>query len=225
MMLKTPVIVLNVKSYEKSIGEDGYNLARMCEEVAEENGVNIAICPQQIDLSWIASHVRIPCLAQHADAVEPGSKTGWITLDSIKASGAVGTLVNHSEHRMKIADIDFIIGMAKELDLITIVCTNNISVSSAVAALRPTAIAIEPPELIGSGVPVSKAEPEIVEEGVETIKRIYEDAIVLCGAGISRGDDVKAAIELGTEGVLLASGVVNADSPKDALIDLVSGLF
>jgi len=44
---------------------------------------------------------------------------------------------------------------------------------------------------------------------------------VLCGAGISTGDDVAAALLLGTEGVLLASGVIKAKDPKAALFDLV----
>jgi len=47
---------------------------------------------------------------------------------------------------------------------------------------------------------------------------------VLCGAGISTGEDVKAAIGLGTEGVLLASGVVKSADPKAVLLDLVSGI-
>jgi triosephosphate isomerase len=47
---------------------------------------------------------------------------------------------------------------------------------------------------------------------------------VLCGAGISTGDDMKAALDLGTEGVLLASGIILADDPKEALLGLVSKL-
>ena len=33
---------------------------------------------------------------------------------------------------------------------------------------------------------------------------------------------MKAAIELGAEGVLLASGIIKAKNPKEALLDLVS---
>jgi triosephosphate isomerase len=222
IMIKRPMIVVNMKAYERSIGENGYKLAMICEEVAEENDVGMVVSPQQVDLSWIAKSVNIPCLAQHVDAVEPDSKTGWITPESIKSSGAVGSLVNHAEHRLKTADTDFIIEKCKRLDLISIVCTNNVSVSAAIAALKPYAIAIEPPELIGSGIPVSKAEPEIVEDAVRAVKRVQDGVIVLCGAGISNGEDVKASIELGTEGVLLASAVVNAKDPKERLIDLVS---
>lgn len=225
MKLKTPVIVLNVKAYKESMGEKGLKLAKTCKEVAEETGASIAICPQQVDLAWVTKEVKIPCFAQHTDAHEPGSRTGWTVLEAIKTAGAVGTLVNHSEHRMEIADIDSIVQRAKAFDLLTIVCTNNTKVSTSIAELGPYSIAIEPPALIGSGIPVSKAEPEIVSSSVKAVKDINKDIVVLCGAGISTGEDVKAAIKLGAEGVLLASGVVKAKDPKAALLDLASGIF
>ena len=220
--IEPPMIVLNVKAYLESMGEKGLALARACEEVSEQSGIAIAICPQTTDLAWIARQVKIPCLAQHVDSVTPGSQTGWIALESIKSAGAAGSLVNHSEHRLKVAEIDEIITRARALDLLTIVCTNNLAVSKAVAALDPYALAVEPPALIGSGIPVSKAEPEIVRGTVQAVKAINKNVIVLCGAGITTGEDVKAAIELGSEGVLLASGVVKAKNPKAALLDLVS---
>ena len=219
-----PVIVLNEKTYLESTGDRGFELAKICEAVSAEQGMSIVICPQQVELAKIASSVKIPCFAQHVEAVEPGSHTGFVTLDSIKAAGATGTLVNHSEHRLKIADIEFITGKAASLDILTIVCTNNIAVSKAVAELKPYAVAVEPPELIGSGRSVSKVDPGIVEETVKEVKRVYADCVVLCGAGVTSGEDVKAAIELGADGVLLASGVVKAKDPRAALLDLVSGV-
>lgn len=224
LRIKTPVIVLNEKAYVESVGKKGLELAKICEEVAAEHGVSIAICPQQVELAKIVAAVNIPCFAQHVDAVEPGSQTGFVTLESVKEAGAVGSLVNHSEHRLKIADIDFIISKAARLDLLTIVCTNNIAVSKSIAELRPYAIAVEPPELIGTGRAVSKVDPAIVENTVKEVKRVDEECVVLCGAGVTNGEDVRAAVELGADGVLLASGVVKAQDPRAALIDLVSGL-
>ncbi len=224
LKIDLPVIVLNEKAYVESAGKKGLELAQTCEEVALKLGISIVICPQQVELAKIVSSVRIPCFAQHVDAVEPGSQTGFVTLESVKEAGAMGTLVNHSEHRLKIADIDSIINKAANLDLLTIVCTNNIAVSTAVAELKPYAVAVEPPELIGTGRSVSKVDPAIVEDTVKEVKRVNENCVVLCGAGVTSGEDVKAAIELGADGVLLASGVVKAQDPRAALMDLASGL-
>lgn len=224
MKLKTPCIVLNFKSYRESMGESGLALARICESVAEETGASIAVAPQQVDLAWIARQVKIPCFAQHADALEAGSRTGYVVLEAVKAAGAVGTLLNHSEHPMKIADVDAAVQQAKQLDLITIVCAKDTQASAALAKLGPYSIAVEPPALIGSGIAVSKADPDIVYDSVEAVKQIDRKIVVLCGAGITTGKDVRAAIELGAEGVLLASGAVKAKNPKAALLDLADGI-
>jgi triosephosphate isomerase len=46
---------------------------------------------------------------------------------------------------------------------------------------------------------------------------------VLCGAGITTGEDLRAALDLGSEGVLLASGIIKAKDQRQALEELVSG--
>lgn len=125
---------------------------------------------------------------------------------------------------MKLADIDDVVKLTKENNILSCVCTNNIETSKAVATLSPDYVAVEPPELIGTGIPVSQAQPEVVEDTVKEVKEIDSSIKVLCGAGISNGDDMKAAIDLGAEGVLLASGIIKAENPKDALLELVSKL-
>jgi len=121
-------------------------------------------------------------------------------------AGAVGTLVNHSEHRLILADIDETIRRAKEAKLKIIVCSNNPEVSATVCALSPDFCAYEPSKLIGTGISVSKAEPEVVTKAVELMQEVNPEVVPLCGAGISNGEDVTAAIKLKTQGVLLASG-------------------
>lgn len=219
---RTPMAILNFKTYLESTGEKALKLAKISEEVANETGVNIAVAPQHADLLRISREVEIPVLAQHVDAVDAGGHTGSVLFESVKEAGAVGTLINHSEIRMKLADIQRVVDKINEHEMISVLCTNNIETSAAAATLKPTFVAIEPPELIGSGIPVSQAEPEVVEGTVEVIHKIDPGVKVLCGAGISTGEDMQAALKLGSEGVLLASGIVLADDPKEALLDLVS---
>ncbi len=218
---KRPLIVLNFKTYSQSMGDKAELMARYCEEVSIESGTDIIVCPQIPDIYRVSCAVKIPVFSQHIDSVGEGSYTGHITADCVRSAGAKGTLVNHSERRILLSEIDSSIRSAKKSGLSTIVCTNNIAVTSAAAALSPDFVAVEPPELIGSGIPVSKANPDIVSGSVKAVKKIDPDVRVLCGAGISTGEDVAAAIELGTEGVLLASGVIKAKDPKAALYDLV----
>lgn len=216
-----PLIVLNFKTYAESTGEKAVTIAKYCEEVSNNSGVDIVACPQAPDLYRVAASVEIPVYAQHIDAVGAGSYTGHITAECVKKAGAKGTLINHSERRLLLADIDSAILSARKTGLTAIVCTNNVAVTSAAAALAPDFVAVEPPELIGSGIPVSKANPDIVSGSVRAVKDVNPGVKVLCGAGISTGEDVRAALELGAVGVLLASGVIKAKDPKAALYDLV----
>ncbi len=223
-MGKKPLIVLNFKTYSESTGEKAVVMAQYCEEVSKDSGIDIIACPQTPDIYRVASAVEIPVFAQHIDAAGAGSFTGHITADCVKSAGALGTLINHSERRLLLSDVDSVVQSTKKAQLTSIVCTNNVAVTSAAAALSPDFVAIEPPELIGSGIPVSKANPDIVSGSVDAVKAVNPQVKVLCGAGISTGDDVAAALRLGAAGVLLASGVIKAKDPKAALFDLVGKL-
>lgn len=216
-----PLIVLNFKTFLESTGEKALYMAKYCEEVSRDSGFEIIACPQIPDIYRVACEVKIPIFSQHIDAAGAGSYTGHITAECVRSAGATGTLINHSEKRLLLSDVDLVIQSAKKNGLTTIVCTNTVAVSSAAAALSPDFVAIEPPELIGSGIPVSKANPDIVSRSVRAVEAINPHVKVLCGAGISTGDDVEAALRLGATGVLLASGVIRAKDPKAVLFDLI----
>jgi len=222
--IKTPAIVVNFKVYNEAIGEKGLGLAKVCDEVAHSTGASIVICPPVTECYRFMKEVKIPVWSQSAEAYEPGGQTGHVTLEMLKSVGCVGTLVNHSENRLRIADIEYLVAKGKKLGMETCVCTNNTPVSAACGVLEPDFVAVEPPELIGGDISVTTANPEVVSGTVNAIKKYNPKVKVLTGAGVKNGKDVRKAIELGTDGVLLASGVVKAKDPKSALLDLVSGL-
>ena len=99
--LKTPVVVINFKAYAEVDGIKAVELAKVCEEVAKETGVSIAVCPPVAELGAVARAVDIPVLSQNIDPYKPGSATGWMTPSMVKATGAAGSLINHSEHRFQ----------------------------------------------------------------------------------------------------------------------------
>lgn len=218
------VIIVNFKTYLESSGAKAVALARICESVSDETGMAIVVAPPMPDLASVVAAVTIPVFSQHADDLKPGSTTGHVALENILASGAKGTLLNHSERRLRISEISSLVGKAKRDGLSTVVCTNDLQVTRACAALEPDFVAIEPPELIGGEVSVTTANPEIVGESVRVAKAAFPGVKVLCGAGVKTGEDASKAIELGTNGVLLASGVVKASDPKRVLLDLAVGI-
>jgi triosephosphate isomerase len=138
----------------------------------------------------------------------------------IRSSGAAGTLMNHSEHRMIIREIGETVELCKGIDLVTVVCADTAESAARIAAFSPEFIAVEPPELIGGDISVTTANPDIIEKTVDSVRAVNRHIPVLCGAGIKTGEDVRNALELGAGGVLLASGVVKAKDPVSALLDL-----
>lgn len=222
--VRTPIVLVNFKTYAEATGQKALKLAKTAEKVSLDTDVCVGAAPQYVDIAPIAQAVSIPVFAQHVDPVTAGSFTGYVLPESVKEAGAIGTLVNHSERRLKLADIDATIIRARETGLVSVVCSNSASTSAAAAALKPDMVAVEPPELIGTGISVSKAKPEVVSSTVELVKRINSDVVVLCGAGITVGEDVSAALRLGTEGVLVASGVVKAKDPYRVLLEFAKAI-
>ncbi len=218
------MVLVNFKTYIESTGDKAIALAQNAQKVSEETGICFGVAPQFVDIRMIAEEFDIAVFAQHVDAIKPGGNTGQILAESVKAAGAVGTLINHSERRLKLADIDEVVVKARQLGLTSVVCTNNSSVSAAVAALKPDILAIEPPELIGTGIPVSKSKPEVVTTTVDLVKKINTNVVVLCGAGITTGEDVAAAMKLGTQGVLVASGIVKAKDPYKVMLEFAEAI-
>lgn len=223
-MLKTPVIVLNVKTYAEATGDKALDIAMLMDKISQEMSASMAIAVQATDITVCVEKVNIPVFAEHIDPIKPGSHTGWTLPEAIKSAGAVGTLINHSEHRLRLADVGVCVTRAKELDLDHIVCSTDVATSKTIAAFSPNFIAVEPPELIGGDISVTTADPGIVSSTVEAVKDIDKNVKILCGAGVKNGKDVAKAIELGADGVLLASGIVKAKDKESVIRDLASGL-
>jgi len=220
----SPIIIVNLKAYEQGYGADGFDLCKIMEEISIEHNVNLAAAVSAIDLVDFSDNLKIPIFAQHVDGVNYGSHTGSILPEAVRYSGAVGTLVNHAECQMSWEEIEKTINRCKELGLLTVLCTADLESSEKGAHLNPDMIAVEPPELIGGEISVSTVKPEIISDTVELVKKINSDISVLCGAGVKNQTDVSKAISLGSEGILLASGVVKSSEPRKVLLDLIQGL-
>jgi triosephosphate isomerase len=222
--MPSPLILINTKTFKEGMGNRAHMIANAAQLVGHESGVTIGLAPSFFDLHPISYHFAIPVYAQHVDGFEPGAHTGHITADALKIAGAAGSLINHSERRLTLADIESSVRALQAQKLISVICSNNEATSAGAAALGPEYVAIEPPELIGSGVSVSKANPDIIRQSVAAVHAVNPKVKVLTGAGIQSGDCVKIAVDLGTDGVLLASSVVKAKEPATVLRDLVSKL-
>lgn len=223
MAAQEKYLLLNLKGYRESFSDAVTAIAGFAREVSIETGVNVVVCPP---LPWLreASRAGSVVYAQHTDPIEPGATTGFHSLDMIKAAGGSGTLINHSEHRLGLWEIEYIVEKSRNKGMRSVVCADTPRTVAAVSALRPDMVAIEPPELIGRGVSVSKAKPEVITESVESIRSINRTVLIIAGAGITTADDVRKAGELGAQGALVASAVVKSDRQRKLIGEMAGAL-
>jgi len=203
------MFIINCKNYEEISGEKIIKFVKTAEKISKKYKVKIAIAPPQ-HLIGVVSNSSIPILAQHVDDSKIGSTTGFMIPELLKKSKVKGSLINHSEHRIDFKTISNLVTKLKDLKMISVLCVKDVAEARKYSKLNPDYIAIEPPELIGSGKAVSKERPELIEKAATAVKSSKNKTKLLCGAGIVSGEDVSKAIELGSKGILVASGIVKA---------------
>ena len=218
------MFVINCKNYEEIAGDSIIKFVKTAEKISKKYKVKIAISPPQ-HLIGTVSKSSIPILAQHIDDSKIGSTTGFIIPELLKKSKVKGSLINHSEHRISSKEIEKLILKLKELKMLSILCVKDVAEVKKYVKLNPDYIAIEPPELIGSGKAVSKEKPELIAKAVDAVKNAKNNTKLLCGAGIVSGEDVAKAIELGSKGILVASGIIKAKDWNKIMSDFAKSMI
>jgi triosephosphate isomerase len=218
------VLAVNMKAYRQAFGAPARDLARAARRVAGDTGVRVILVAPLLNAATLAS-IHEDVYAQHADPVGFGAHTGFTPPEALGEEGVRGVMVNHSEHKMLYRDVARVVDSAKSAGLEVLVCADTPGEAAGLAYLPVDFIAVEPPELIGTGIPVSKARPEVVTESVEAVGRVRSGLPVLAGAGITGGEDAARAVALGASGVLVASAVMKASSPEEKMRELAEAML
>ena len=217
------MFIINCKNYEEIAGEKIIKLAKIAAKISKKYKIKIAIAPPH-HLIPLITKFGIIVLAQHLDDKKVGSTTGFMIPEIIKKSKIDGSIINHSEHRITESEIKNLVKRLKKLKLKTIVCVKNVSEAKKYAKINPTFIAIEPPELIGTGRAISTEKPQLITNSINAVQSAKNSTKLLCGAGIVSAEDVSRAVELGSKGILVASGVIKAKNWESVLSDFSRGL-
>ena len=264
------MLVINCKNYaEVSTAPRVRRLVRAADSAAAKLGVEVCVAPPQhmigVAAEEAASIARerrgagpsssrrrsrrrlLRILSQHADVQPAGSTTGYVIPELLKAAGAEGSIINHSEHRIRPAEIAATVKRLRDAGMASILCVRNVRELRKYVPLGPDYVAIEPPELIGSGRAVSTERPEIISGAARAVSEpprasaasresssspssitaaTHARPQLLCGAGVVSGADVAKAAELGSAGVLVASGIIKRGPAqwRSAIMDLAGPL-
>ncbi|SMD30752.1 triose-phosphate isomerase [Picrophilus oshimae] len=215
-----PLIFINFKHYENATGRNAELLLNEFRKIKDQKNIYYCLGPGDLRLSLEFPDLNI--YSQHVDYNGYGPYTGSISMNFLKSINVNGSLLNHSEKRLEIDDIRKTIEYSKSHDFKLVVCAENIDEIKSISKLRPDYIAYEPRELIGGDISVSNAKPDIIRSA--SVICSGNDVKLLVGAGIKTENDIKASINLGASGVLIASGVIKDPKPINKLISLTGNI-
>ena len=219
------MIFVNFKVYEQGTGINAFSLAKILEEVALDAQIKIIPVVQAADIKEIAQTSKLEVWTQHIDSVEYGAHTGAVLAEAVAEDGAIGTFLNHSEH--KFADFSELKTAAKRATdegLKTLIFAADLDELKKIITLKPTFASYEPPELVGSTkTSVAESKPDVISKAYD-ITRESEIPLIV-GAGIKSQEDIRTSLRLGAVGVAVASDIVKAEDPRKELLELLKGFL
>ena len=218
-----PILAVNWKNYTTGI-QSFDEILTAARKAVQRYAISIILLPPHSLLSETVRRTRsmqqMSVYAQHADALRDERATGFLPVQTLKATGVKGVLLNHSEHPLPFEVLQKTRILAREEGLKVLIAARTPREAERIARLQPDLIAVEPPELIGTGRSVSRVAPRIITDAVKSVGSIP----LLVGAGITSGEDAYQAVLLGAAGVLVASGIVHTQHPAESLLSIATGL-
>ena len=218
--IRTPFFEIGVKNY--LFGDQVLDLAKVADAAAKKYDIDVIFIAPYTEIRRVAENTtNLVILAPYMDTLRPGRGMADVLPEALKAAGAQGVVMNHSERPMALSAIRKTIDRANELDMLSFGCADSIAEVKAIAQLHPDIINPEPNELIGSG---NISDISYVHESIKVIKDIYPDILVEQAAGVSSGKQVYDLIFAGAEGTGAASGIIFADDPFSMVDEMISNV-
>ena len=137
MKLKTPIIIVNFKTYLESTGQKAVELAKAAEKVPKKQVFQLWWPRSLLTSQGLQTRLRFLFSPSTLTPSSLATARVMFLLNRVKEAGAVGTLINHSERQLKLSEIDAIITLCREKELVSCVCANNPTVSAAVGCNAP----------------------------------------------------------------------------------------
>ena len=222
IQITPPFFEIGPKAY--LYGKEVLKLARHADRMSARYGVQIIFTPQYVDIPLLAHATKnLLVFAQHMDSLPVGRGVGSVLPEAVRAAGAVGVLLNHSEKKLSMQELERTIQRADEVGLASMACADNLQQAILVASMRPNIIIAESPDLIGVGKRAANDRQSIAEIN-QSVWAIDPAIRVLHGAGISCGQDVYEIISAGAQAAGSTSGIIKANDPFAMLEEMISSV-
>ena len=135
--IRTPYFEIGVKNYV--YGDDVLKMALHADACAEKYNVDVAMIVPYTELRRVCEQTKhLYVFAPYMDTLRPGRGMADVLPEAIKATGAIGVVINHCEKPMTLPQMKATIDRARELDLLVFGCADSIAETKALAELHRT---------------------------------------------------------------------------------------
>ncbi len=218
--IKVPFFEYGPKCY--MYGDTLLQIAKDLDKLSEKYDVDIILDVPDTELKNIADNVKnVKVFSQHLDSVVVGKGMGRTLAEAVKATGAVGVMLNHAERKLTLEELEKAMARAKEVGLLTMVCADSVEEVKAIAKLGPDILVAEPTELIGTGKAPDKA---YVDEVIRVIKEINPEIMPFPSAGVTKGADCYNIVKAGASGSGCSSAIAKAENPAALAEEMISAV-
>ena len=215
--IKEPFFEIGPKAY--CYGTKILDFAKVADKASERYGVSVIFTPQYTDIPILAKATKnLLIFAQHIDSLSEGRGLGSVLPEAVKDAGAVGVMLNHSEKRLSLAELNKTIKRADGIGLATIVCADTVEEAMAIAHLRPNIIAVEQPDSIGIG---KISDMNYLNKAIHAVHSVDSSIQVLTAAGIHSGKDVYNIVRSGASATGSSSGIFQAKDPSNMIEEML----
>lgn len=218
--LRAPFFEIGPKSY--LYGEAVLSLARAADAAAALHGVQVIFTSPLVHLQAVAAATEhLVICAPHMDPIHCGRGVADVLPESLVAAGAHAVMLNHAERPITFSVLEATIERARDVGLLTVVCTSSIAEISSVANLGPDVIVAEPTELIATGNP---SDLSYIDASTLAVRTVNPKTLVLQGAGISSPADVERVIAHGADATGSSSAIARADDPGAMAAEMIAAV-
>jgi triosephosphate isomerase (TIM) len=147
-------------------------------------------------------------LGQGMDTEGLGASMNRVTAESLVDAGAWGVMLNHDADPLGHDQLGLAIQRARDVGLGTVVCAGTEHDAVRFAALAPTVVLFEPPELIGTGATGTRT---WIAGSTQAIHLAGGGVLAMHAGGVSTPEVAAAVMAAGADGTGSTSGVLSAD--------------
>ncbi|GAA1488077.1 triose-phosphate isomerase [Brachybacterium sacelli] len=189
-------------------------LALAAGAAASRHGITVVLTVPSVMVAPVADlHSGVLVFAQSMDVDEMGPSVGRVTVEALVDAGADGVMLNHDAAPLDEGTLAAAVRRARSIGLRTIVVAGTHAEALHAAALGPTAVLLEPSELIGT---VGAGERTWIPSVNQALHQVDPQILAMHAGGVGSPEAARSIMASGADGTGSTSGVLAATDPLRA---------